>query len=580
MQNPAKVFLIGAGPGDPGLVTLRGLLCLARADYVLYDGLANHRLLQFAPKAEHICVGKHGKTPIWPQENIHQKMIELCHTGKQVVRLKGGDPAVFARTAEEAEALTAAGIAFEVVPGITSGLAVSSYVGIPLTHRDHASAVALVTGKQQSGSDESMDWEALARFPGTLVFYMGVTTAAHWTGQLIAAGKAADTPAAIVRRCTWPDQLSIRCTLGEVARELTPASKIRPPVAVVVGQVASTECSYTLGERSSFDATEETQVKRILEELSRSPANNSAVQAEVSGGGLPATPATVLLTASDAMNRRLEKLLQQHGIQSTALSILQHRTSSLSSDGEALLERLSSGQIAGITFSSQQGVNSFFALLRQRKADVRRLANVLLCCVGPATATALMKQGVIADVVPSNAFGAASLLKELSVNHAASLTKEWIVTSTNTSGHELADGIQAAGGQATELTTYQTTSLTELPADVSKNLLEGAISLATVTSSKVAESLHGLLSKIHRGNAQESNAQESNARGDNDREGEVLHNPANGRLEANLRVVALSDTIAEACRDLGLSVVGIAQERSSESLAEAIVEVLAKQDSC
>src|SRR6476661_4825056 len=163
-----KVYLVGAGPGDPGLLTLRGAECLAQADLVFYDGLANPKLLRLAPRAEHVCVSKHGSGPLWTQDEINQHLVDAARQGRRVVRLKGGDPAVFARTAEELETLVVAGVPFEVVPGITAALAAASYVGIPITHRDHASAVAFITGQQQTDGAQELDWAALARFPGTL----------------------------------------------------------------------------------------------------------------------------------------------------------------------------------------------------------------------------------------------------------------------------------------------------------------------------------------------------------------------------------------------------------------------------
>ncbi|MEZ6091728.1 MAG: uroporphyrinogen-III C-methyltransferase, partial [Pirellulaceae bacterium] len=211
------VFLIGAGPGDPGLITVRGVQCLAQADVVLYDGLINPAILQHASHAELICVGKHGQQRIWTQAEIESEMLRWASQGKFVARLKGGDPAVFARAAEETEALTNANVSFEIVPGITAALAAGSYAGIPITHRRHASAVALVTGHQRDEDANLLDWDALARFPGTLVIYMGVTTVREWTSALIQGGKSIDTPAAIVRRCSWSDQQVVRCTLGEVA---------------------------------------------------------------------------------------------------------------------------------------------------------------------------------------------------------------------------------------------------------------------------------------------------------------------------------------------------------------------------
>ena len=174
-----------------------------------------------------------------PQAEINDRMLALARQGRTVVRLKGGDPTIFGRLAEELDALAAAGIPFEIVPGITAALAAGSYAGICLTHRDEASAVAFVTGHEQEGKAGSgIDFAALARFPGTLVFYMGVTTARQWTAAPVAAGKPADTPAAIVHRCSWPDQSVIATTLGRVADEMA-AARMRPPAIVVVGDIAA-----------------------------------------------------------------------------------------------------------------------------------------------------------------------------------------------------------------------------------------------------------------------------------------------------------------------------------------------------
>ncbi len=200
-----------------------------------------------APGAELFCLGRHraaakksGNDRIWDQTEINEQLVKLASGGKRVVRLKGGDPIVFGRLAEEAAALEAAGIDYEIVPGVTAALASGSYAGVWLTQRDAASAVALVTG-HEGDSDHAppLDYAALAGFPGTLVFYMGVTTAREWTVALIAAGKQADTPAVIVRRCSWPDQSTVRCTLGTVVERIE-TGHIRPPVIVIVGNAIET----------------------------------------------------------------------------------------------------------------------------------------------------------------------------------------------------------------------------------------------------------------------------------------------------------------------------------------------------
>src|SRR5262245_23336927 len=242
-----KVFLVGAGPGDAGLITWRGVECLRQADAVLYDYLVNPVILRHArADCRLICLGRHRRHEagqpasgerIWPQAEINQQMLQLAGERLRVVRLKGGDPAIFGRLAEEVAALEAAGIEYEIVPGITAAQAAGPYAGVWITQRDVASAVAFVTGHEGDSQDPPpLDYAALSAFPGTLVFYMGVTTARAWTAALVAAGKSAQTPAAIVRRCSWPDQETICCTLGTIADAIE-KSCIRPPVAIIVGDV-------------------------------------------------------------------------------------------------------------------------------------------------------------------------------------------------------------------------------------------------------------------------------------------------------------------------------------------------------
>ena len=237
-----KVFLVGAGPGDPGLITVRGAECLARADVVLYDYLASPLLLSHArPSTELICLGRHGQGRLMTQAEVNEAMVRPALAGLNLVRLKGGDPTIFARASEELAALEAAGVPYEIVPGVSAAQAASSHAGIPLTHRDHASCVALIAGQESPDkrSEDLLDYAALAKFPGTLVFYMGVTTVADWSHALIENGKPAKTPVAIVRRCSFPDQETYFSTLGDVARVVAADREtLRPPAVVIVGEVA------------------------------------------------------------------------------------------------------------------------------------------------------------------------------------------------------------------------------------------------------------------------------------------------------------------------------------------------------
>ncbi|MEZ6044649.1 MAG: uroporphyrinogen-III C-methyltransferase [Planctomycetaceae bacterium] len=236
MSKPGFVYLVGAGPGDPGLITLKGFDCLQRADSILYDGLVNPLLLRHtAAHAERTCrsVGEHGK---WlNQQEINQHLIDEAKQGKTVVRLKGGDPYIFGRGSEEAAALEAEGIPYEVIPGITAATAAAVYAGLSLTHRDYASAVAYVTGHEDPDKeDSSLDYESLARFSGTLVFYMGLHRLPTIVQKLMAAGKSATTPACVVRRATWTDQQTLSTTLAELPGAVKEAG-LKAPSLIIVG---------------------------------------------------------------------------------------------------------------------------------------------------------------------------------------------------------------------------------------------------------------------------------------------------------------------------------------------------------
>jgi uroporphyrinogen III methyltransferase/synthase len=241
-SNPrsGKVYLVGAGPGDPRLLTLRAIECLEQANVVLFDYLVNPKILDYAPKsAELIPLGHHQRGRGMSPESIIEKMVAEARLGKKVVRLKNGDPVIFGRFAEEKAALDEASIRLEVVPGVTAGLAAAGYAGIPVTHGWKSSAVALVTGHERADkSAPGLDYAALARFPGTLIFYMGVSSAAHWSAALIKEGKSPHTPVSIVRRCSWPDEEIAFCTLETVAEILSTRS-IGPPAVILVGDVVN-----------------------------------------------------------------------------------------------------------------------------------------------------------------------------------------------------------------------------------------------------------------------------------------------------------------------------------------------------
>ncbi|MEQ9067892.1 MAG: uroporphyrinogen-III C-methyltransferase, partial [Gimesia chilikensis] len=273
-----KVYLVGAGPGDPGLITLKGIECLQKADLILYDGLVNPLILQHvSTEVERTCRVSEGckNRRVLQQDEINQRLISAALEGKTVVRLKGGDPFIFGRGSEEAAALRNAGIEFEVVPGITAATAAAGYAGISVTHRAHASAVALITGHEDpTKPDSALDYDVLAKFPGTLVFYMGLHKLERIVESLIQAGKAEETPAAVISRGTTPFQKTVQSTLSQLPEQVRQAGLVAPSL-IVIGdcvslrdQIAWFEDKPLFGLRIGITRAEEQsepEIKRALE---------------------------------------------------------------------------------------------------------------------------------------------------------------------------------------------------------------------------------------------------------------------------------------------------------------------------
>jgi len=444
-----KVYLVGAGPGAPGLITLRGVRCLERADLVLYDYLVNPRLLQHAPPtAQCICLGRHGRTRVWSQAEIDRAMIEAASAGKTVVRLKGGDPAVFGRLAEELEALGRHGIEYEVVPGITAALAAASFAGVAITHRDHASAVAIVTGQESEGKRGlSVDYGQLARFPGTLVIYMGVTTAPQWTEALLAAGMPPDTPAMIIRRCSCPDQTTLACTLGEVTEHLVPASKLRPPVIVVLGRVAASPRALSWFERR------------------------------------PLFGQTVLVTRPEHQVADLHESLEElgaHVLLQPAIEV--HEPADWQAVDRALAQ-LSSYD--WIVFSSVNGVQALLARLGALGRDLRALAGARLAAIGPATVSALAAYHLRTDLQPAR-YQAEDLADALAPQAPG---QRFLLIRASRGREVLADRLQAAGGTVEQIVVYESVDVTTPGEEIAQQLRDGQIHWTTVTSSAIARSL-------------------------------------------------------------------------------------------
>ncbi|XZE17917.1 uroporphyrinogen-III C-methyltransferase [Pirellulaceae bacterium SH449] len=455
-----KVYLVGAGPGDERLITVRGVECLAKADVVLYDGLINPKLLQYAsPMAEQICVGKHGHGGMWKQKEIDNETVRHALQGKKVVRLKGGDTTVFARTAEEIERLIAEDIPFEVVPGITAALAVSAYTGIPLTHRDWASSVALVTGQLQPVDgdvlpEDSLDWQSLASFPGTLVIYMGMTTAGVWSQMLVEHGKPASTPVALVRRVSWSDQQLIKCTLGTVVQTLNQHRQFRSPSIAIIGEVVN------------------------------APNDNDWFASR------PLNGLRFLVASPEPTASKLEGLLREEGAMVTldpSIRISPPKTWGLVDE---VLNRIS--EFHWVVFSSSNGVDQFMQRLWERNQDARSLAGCRIATVGDATAASLRRWGLASDCSPET--GAMEQLIPLLTDECRG--KKVLFVRTSTGKLFGMEALAEAGAEVTSVEVYVQASVESWSVKRNTELAGGRFHGIVVTSQNVAASAARLMGEF------------------------------------------------------------------------------------
>ena len=356
------VYLVGAGPGDPGLMTRRSVELIARADAILYDRLIPPGALDGArADAELHYVGKQPGGNAMEQDEINALLVRLGGEGREVVRLKGGDPFVFGRGGEEAQALVDAGVAFEVVPGVTAGVAAPAYAGIPVTHRDDASAVAFVTGHEDPLKPESaLDWDALARFPGTLVLYMGMKNLPDIARRLTAAGRAPDEPVAVVERGTLPGQRAVEGTLADIAERVADAG-VRPPAITLVGPVAR------LRERLAWIEHRPLFGRSVVVTRARAQASGLARRLEELGAAVVEAPA-IRIAPRPAVE---------------------------------VDERLASIEdYALVCVTSPNGAALLVDSLERASRDVRALAGATVAAIGPGTAAELRRRGLRADVVP------------------------------------------------------------------------------------------------------------------------------------------------------------------------------------
>ena len=452
-MNTGKVYLIGAGPGDPGLITVKGLRCLETADVVVYDYLANEQLLsRIREGAEKIYVGKKGGDHTLPQEQINELIIARAKEGKSVARLKGGDPFIFGRGGEEAEELAEAGIPFEVVPGVTSAIAVPAYAGIPLTHRDYTSTVAFITGHEDPAKEESqIAWDKISTGIGTLVFLMGVGNLPRIAQELIKNGRSPETPVALIRWGTLPEQETVLGRLSDIG-EIARSRQIKPPVIILVGEVVA------LREKLNWFETLPLFGKKILVTRAREQASDLSERLRVLG----ATP-----------------------VEFPTIGILPPENWA---DVDHCLQRMV--LYDWIIFTSANGVKFLLDRLSALGRDVRDLRGPRVCAIGPKTAEALEGLKIKVSFVPQE-YRAEAIFEGLKKEKLKG--KNILIPRAKVARDVLPEELRKAGAAVDVVEVYQTVLPRENISEVRDFLRKGGISAITFTSSSTVNNFVEML---------------------------------------------------------------------------------------
>lgn len=410
------VYLVGAGPGDPGLITVKGLECIKKADVIVYDRLASPRLLVHAkPEAELIYVGKSPERHAMKQHEINQLLVEKAQQQPVVTRLKGGDPFVFGRGGEEAETLVEYGIPFEVVPGITSAVAVPAYAGIPVTHREATSNFAVVTGNEDpTKEDSNIAWDKLATGVGTLVFLMGMGNLPLICAKLIQYGRSAQTPVALIRWGTRPEQRTLVGTLENIADKAQQAN-FKNPAVIIVGEVVE------LREKLAWFENRPLFGKRVLVTRSREQASDLSRRIEELGGEPWEFPTIQINPPADyqPLDEAINNLSQYHWI----------------------------------VFTSVNGVKHFFNRLRELGRDIRSLQQAKICAIGPKTKESLEAYGLLVDYVPGE-YRAEEIIAGL--EGKVKPGERVLLPRADIARKILPEALTKMGAQVDDITTYKT----------------------------------------------------------------------------------------------------------------------------
>ena len=443
LPRTGRVYLVGAGPGDPGLLTLRAVECLRAADLVIYDGLVNRRLLEHAEQAEHVCVTELAGTHAARPPHVHRLMLDAAAAGKTVVRLKGGDPFVFGRGGEEAAVLREAGVPYEIVPGVTAGLAAGASTGIPLTHRGLSSAVAFVTGHEDPHKGEpALDWAALARFPGTLVVYMGLDRLAAVTQALLLHGKSADTPAVSVRWAATGRQVTVEGTLATLAERVRQAG-LQPPVVTLIGPVVGLRPALAWFERRPLFG------KRVLVTRPRRQAAALVRPLENLGATVYLLPTVEIGPAPDpaAVERAIARL----------------------------------DDYDWLVFTSANGVEALVRRVLETGRDLRAFGRIRLAAIGPRTAEALAGFHLRADLTPPE-YRSESLAAALAPHVAG----QRVLLARADRGREVLREQLAAVARVEQVAVYAQSERVAADPEVMGLLERGEMDFVTLTSANIA----------------------------------------------------------------------------------------------
>jgi uroporphyrinogen III methyltransferase/synthase len=459
-----RVALVGAGPGDVGLLTLRGKSWIERADTILYDHLVNRAMMRFAKSnVEKIYVGKIEGHKTMPQSAINELLIEKALAGKTVVRLKGGDPFIFGRGGEEAQALKQASVPFIVIPGITSAVGVPAYAGIPLTHRDFSSSVSIITGSSEKNHEGRIDWEKIASRSGTLVFLMGARKLPTIVENLIRFGKEPNTPVAVIQWGTTARQKTWTGTLTSIV-EIAMKEKISPPALTVIGEVVD--------------------LKSAIEWYESQPLAGK----------------TIVVTRAGNQSESFFQLLQDAGAEAFPFPVIQTVAPESWAPLDEALSRLR--DYDGLIFTSTNGVKFFLQRLRETRTDIRELHGVRIYTIGPKTEDALAELGIQVDVVPQD-YVAESLIESLRQENIHG--KHFLLPRAKVARETLPEEIRTMGAKIDVVPTYQTILPDNDKDDLVHRLQAGTIDTITFTSSSTVTHFmqllgaenHPLLKEVH-----------------------------------------------------------------------------------